>query len=468
MSRHWLRMNGENDPNSSSEVNQRHALESLSDLAEIEALDNNVNHQQHVLARAQTIQKANAHKPVFTIYEDPIDADVDIFDGNVQWKKLDTIQHQNKENDIAPGRWNQTVISLSSESMSNEFTHHQPVQPLQVFVDEEFSASSFGKDRVPDTSLDRTPSLRQRLDGASTEEELLAKKPLKNFGAENTARNAQEQTKRQKTLPTAKSEIIAYDVEQLKTRDEGMLSFEEVRARKYATKLQQRPKPVPVHQENHFLVQPTQPSSYAMQSNSYQPARTNSFLAASTVVNASEPFDRITRKLSFATTTKPLSPRRRVLTQNSMALLGNAVQEDVTINTRVAMSEIDVMFGSPQRPLKRQVRELRPVDPVERKLHFSVMDDSVDSVAPSLHESMVNDGNESKQSFHVFMDDTIDTPSQPAQPASKLSTSRSHPRKPLGSREDLVRIARVTNKDMILKLEADQSTDEDQAPSPRR
>lgn len=464
MSRHWLRMNGENDPNSSSEVNQRHALENLSDLAEIEALDNNVNHQQHVLVRAQTIQKANAHKPVFTIYEDPIDADVDIFDGNVQWKKLDTAQHQNKENDIAPGRWNQTVISQPPESMSTEFTRHQPVQPLQVFVDEEFSTSGFGKDCAP---LDRVHSLQQRLDGASTEEELLAMKPLKNFEGENVAKGGQgskAQSKRPKNPPTAKSEIIAYDIEQLKTKDEGMLSFEEVRARKYASRVQQRPKPSPVRQENHLLRQSAQPSNYTLQSHAFQPTR-SSFLAASTVVNASEPFDRITRKLNFAaTTTKPLSPRRRILTQNNMASLGNAAQDDVTINTRVAMSEIDVMFGSPQRPLKRQVRELRPVDPVERKLHFSIMDDSVDSVAPSLHDSTVNDGNDSKLSFHVFMDDATDTPSQPAQSSSKPS----HPRKPLGSRDDLVRGARVTNKDMIMKLEADQWTDEDQAQSPRR
>ncbi|POM61060.1 BUB protein kinase [Phytophthora palmivora] len=142
----------------------------------------------------------------------------------------------------------------------------------------------------------------------------------------------------------------------------------------------------------------------------------------------------------------------------------------MTINTRVALEDINSMFCSPPREPKPIVWEVKEDDPVERKLHFSVFDDSVDSVAVNAQDqSLRQDPNESitKQTFQIFSDDNPEEPrtgrKQPFQifsddgseePRTEKKTW-SQKRKPLGVRDDLVRSVRLTNKDVLMQAEKD-------------
>ncbi|KAG6613628.1 BUB protein kinase [Phytophthora cinnamomi] len=174
MSRQWLRMTEETG---------------VSDLDERQQL-----HQHHASARAQRVQQANAHKPVFIIYEDSSSHTIDPFAGNGGWKKLDTAQQQDKENQIAPSAWNPPSARAAAETGSSTERRLLPAlssraaaNPLQVFVDDEFTLpESDSKRRTPLTH--RSQSLRQRMEGVATEEEMLAQEPLKNFTASDKKR----------------------------------------------------------------------------------------------------------------------------------------------------------------------------------------------------------------------------------------------------------------------------------------
>uniref|UniRef100_K3WKM0 BUB1 N-terminal domain-containing protein n=1 Tax=Globisporangium ultimum (strain ATCC 200006 / CBS 805.95 / DAOM BR144) TaxID=431595 RepID=K3WKM0_GLOUD len=348
---------------------------------------------------------------------------------NADWKTLDTRRHQNKENEVAAGKWNQAI-------------------PRQNAEDDEFSASHAKSESVAHVTA-RSCTLRQRFEGASTEEEQLAKKPLKNFGQKADEKpdqaDASRPAKKQKGGNNIKSETLGYNLDMMKTHSGELLSFEEVRAQAYISKgnLQSR-STAPPHQ-NQF---PASNSSVNTGHSSYPRQQVNSFLDTSATTNTSARVESITRKLSFATSTKKLSPRRQRIPAAKLASLDHAAQEDVTINTRVALSEVNDMFCSPDREPEGKVWDIREEDPVERKLHFSIFDDSVDSIAPSMHEhSIREDMNNSilKQSFQIYADDATDPPQTEVK-------GKGQQRKPLGSRDDLLRSGRLTNKDVLMQL----------------
>lgn len=452
MSRHWLKMNeaSSNANDGAQEVNQRVALESMSvHSAEFAGLVDANERQQQAFERAQKVKKANAHKPVFTVYEDPVGHEVDFFDSSADWRTLDTSRHQNKENEVAAGKWNQSMPRASDDASSRAAGSERPApQPLQVFVDDEFTALQCAGKPESDVTT-RACTLRQRIEGVATEEELLAKKPLKNFGhshkkaAPSTLAKAPKSTKKD-----VKSEKIGYNLELLKTETGDVLSFEEARARAYSARTRRRAQAAPA-QPNRFLA--------AGQPSFSRPA--NSFLDTNVALDTSVGFDEISRRLNFATTTKKASPRRSGIPAAQLASLDQAAQDDMTINTRVAMSEVNDMFCSPDREGEGKVWDIREEDPVERKLHFSVFDDSVESVAPSMHDQSVRDDvpslPASKQAFSIFVDDDA-----PAPPPTD-SKAKSLQRKPLGSREDLLRSVRLTNKDVLMQLRDDKTSESD-------
>lgn len=461
MSRHWLKMNEETGSSNSQEVNQRFALESMSmHSADFAGLVDANERQQQAFARAQDVQKANAHKPVFTIYKDPVGHEVDFFGGTADWRTLDTVGHQNKENDISVAKWNQSLHRPDPRSgslVSSAVTEHAPAEPLQVFVDDEFATIQPSKSESDVTN--RSCTLRQRIEGVATEEEMLAKKPLKNFGlAKEKAvhKDAPEATKKLKSSKDVKSERLGYDLEQLKTESGDVLSFEEVRARKFALRQKRHGQPAAPAQQNRFLA--------AGSSNAYGRQPVNSFLDTSAAVNTSVGFDEISRKLNFATSTKKVPSRHPAVLSAKMALLDQAAQEDMTINTRVAMSEVNDMFCSPERKPEVKVWDIREEDPVERKLHFSVFDDSVESVAPSTHDQSIREDPHvpiAKQSFSIFSDDA------PAPPPTD-SKAKGQQRKPLGSRDDLLRSVRLTNKDALMQLRNDKTEESPASPRDKR
>lgn len=461
MSRHWLKMNEDTGFNNGPEVNQRFALESMSmHTADFAGLVDANERQQQAFARAQNVEKANAHKPVFTIYEDPVGHEVDIFGGTADWRTLDTIGHQNKENDVAAAKWNQSLHRQDLHSRSLEpsaVTEQAAANPLQVFVDDEFTASQPPKAESDLTN--RSCTLRQRIEGVTTEEEMLAKKPLKNFGlakGKTDHKDAPEATKKVKCLKDMKSERLGYDLEQLKTESGDVLSFEEVRARAFMSRPKRRAEPAVSAQQNRFLA--------ASSSISHGRQPVNSFLDPSAAVNTSVGFDEISRKLNFATSTKKMPSRHPGAPSAKMAMLDQAAQEDMTINTRVAMSEVNDMFCSPEREPEVKVWDIREEDPVERKLHFSVFDDSVESVVPSTHDQSIREDQHlpiGKQSFSIFFDDALAPPQTDSKP-------KGQERKPLGSRDDLLRSVRLTNKDALVQLRKDRAEETAASPSAKR
>lgn len=459
MSRHWLRVNEETKSNQSGDVNERYALEDISSFdpsAHVGDTQLQQHRQQLSFSRAESVRRANAHKPVFIVYEDPVDDDADPFDSNIGWSALDTVQNQNKENDLAPRPWN---AESRSRPMPEEPSPRPSSSAFEVFADDECapSAGMSSSDGLVMTNQSR--SLRQRIEGVSTEEEQLAQQPLKNFsgGAGQLGGSSSAKPVRKvKNTSNTKSEVIAYDVQQLKPKDGGeLLSFEEVRAQAFEHKLKPSRKGAsPLRR----VVARTGAETTA-ETSSVGPAR-NSFLAPSSFTAPKEPAPRRFGGFSF-TDSKVVGLTGSAPT-TKFTELDNAAQEDVTINTRVAMEDINGMFCSPQRAPHPQVTEVREDDPVERKLHFSIFDDSVDSVALNAQDqSLRQDANESasNQRFQVFADDDSDI----HQTASK----KPQPRKALQSRDDLVRGVRLTNKDIIMQMQAKAKADDDSKRPPK-
>ncbi|TMW63263.1 hypothetical protein Poli38472_002204 [Pythium oligandrum] len=354
MSRHWLKVNQTTDSNDDSM--QRSALEDLScDQADFERMGNSENFRRYARAQAEKMQRANAHKPVFTIYEDPVGTEVDTLDENADWKSLDTMQHQNKENDTAPTRWNGPLERPQhvEGEVPVAVASRRPVEPLQVFVDEEFSAS----DQKPSVvGKEHSLTLRQRLDGVSTEEEQLAQKPLKNFAAQKTESSKPPRAIKTKTGPEEK---LVFDPALLKTTSGETLCFEELRARKYANKREETG-----HRHTHAKgLQPPLPK------------------------------------------TKPAAK------VDPLFALDTAAQEDMTINTRVAMEDVNNMFCSPGRderaspPRSKKTWGVPEAEPVERKLHFSIFEDSMDSIAP--HQDEVSQKHKLKKPIKIRLSKSI-------------------------------------------------------------
>lgn len=489
MSRQWLRMTEETGASEIDEVTHRRALESLSAYGTLELNDAQRQqlHQHRASARTQRIQKANAHKPVFVIYEDPVGHSVDPFDGNGGWKKLGTMQQQDKENEMTPSAWNprgareETGAGVGRlpdrRSPSAGSSRAQDASPLQVFVDDEFSVPEIeSKRRTPLTH--RSQTLRQRLDGVATEEEMLAQEPLKNFTASD------KKARLQKQITKGRSEKPCYNVKQITSQTGEAISFEESRARAYQQNLEQKRELS--HRALQNVTRDVDSASNVMSSSS---AATSSATTstASHRVNLSERHLATTSPCSQGVNNSERKPDRLVTTaQSDPASTHNGEQEDMTINTRVALEDINNMFCSPPRQPKPCVWDAKEEDPVERKLHFSIFEDSVDSVALNAQDqSQRQDLNESvpnqtfqvftddaaeplverKQAFEVFSDDAPQEPQAgqafqvfsddvPEEPRTGKKTC-SQKRKPLGARDDLVRGVRLTNKDVIMQAQKD-------------
>ncbi|ETM49533.1 BUB protein kinase [Phytophthora nicotianae] len=442
MSRQWLRMTEETGANG---IDERQQL-----------------HQHRASARVQRIQKANAHKP------------------------LGTMQQQDKENEMAPSAWNTLAARGESgagagrqsdrRSPPGRNSRPQDASTLQVFVDEEFSVSeSEQKRRTPLTH--RSQTLRQRLDGVATEEEMLAQEPLKNFTASDKKARAQKQ------VTKGRSEKSCYDVEQITSSTGDAISFEEIRASAYQQAVDRHRELE--HRALHDVTHEVDSASNVTLSLS---AATSSVTAsvASHRANPSAP------TTTSSTSREVESPERKpaplaTAAQTAAVSTHNGEQEDMTINTRVALEDINSMFCSPPRQPKPSVWGAKEGDPVERKLHFSVFEDSVDSVALNAQDqSQRQDINESipKQTFQVFKDDASAEPlvgrkqdfqifsdGAPEEPRTGKAfqvfsddvpeeprtgkTSWSQKRKPLGARDDLVCSVRLTNKDVLMRVQKD-------------
>uniref|UniRef100_A0AAV1UH84 BUB protein kinase n=1 Tax=Peronospora matthiolae TaxID=2874970 RepID=A0AAV1UH84_9STRA len=430
MSRQWLRMNEETG---ADDVSEREQL-----------------HQHHASARAQRVQKVNAHKPVFTVYEDPVVRHVDPFCGNGEWKKLGTMQQQDKENELAPSAWNPLAASTATGSGHNRerlpsYTSRSHPQAIshQVFVDDEFSVpDSETKRQTPLTH--RSQTLRQRMEGVATEEEMLARKPLKNFTA------SEQKTRVEKQAPRSRVEQPCYDVKQTMSDAGEAVSFEEVRARAYK---RANDRHCPAAQQTLHDV------SSSVDCAPKVTAAPSISTTSATGLIASHGFPLSTQKpaitLSKSRNEKPIERGLPLVSGSTMisgtAEASNADHDDMTINTRVALEDINKMFCSPPKQPKDTVWEVKEDDPVERKLHFSVYDDSVDSISVDAQDqSLRQDTNESipTQPFQVFTDDV----SEGSRMERKIWSQK---RKPLGIRDDLVRVGRLTNKDALVQAEKD-------------
>ncbi|KAE8892306.1 hypothetical protein PF003_g23751 [Phytophthora fragariae] len=456
MSRQWLRMTEETGVSELDEVNHRRALESLSAYGTLELNDAQRQrlHQHHASARAQRVQQENAHKPVFIIYEDPVSHTIDPFVGNGGWKKLGTTQQQDKENEIAPSSWNPPSVRAAVEAEGQPERRSLPIlssradmSPLQVFVDDEFTLpASESKQRTPLTH--RSQTLRQRMEGVATEEEMLAQEPLKNF-------TASDKKLMQKQGVKSRLEKSCYNVELLISRTGEAVSFEEIRAGAYQQVMNRRRK------LGHRALQDVSRSvSSAVNATAISSAAISAATTPATTPIISHQVSLPERKPAIVASAshgiKPAEPKPAPFVASAATASSDLVpvhddQEDMTINTRVALEDINNMFCSPPRQPKPRVWEVKEDDPVERKLHFSVFDDSVDSVAVNAQDqSLHQDLNESipKQSFQVFTDDVGEEP-------RTGNKSWSQKRKPLGARDDLVRSGRLTNKDILMQAEKD-------------
>ncbi|DBA03655.1 TPA: hypothetical protein N0F65_006834 [Lagenidium giganteum] len=443
MSRHWLRMEAERAQNAGREdPDERQTLG---------AVDENGEPQPFMIRQQQRLSKStkcDPTKPVFKIFEDAgMDEEVDFLSGPSHWENLETHQQQNKENDVNPVQWNQSALYRPRNDEHARLTgdaraggEHTDSRKLQVFVDEEFSSNAAPKRKHEDASAPRSLTLRQRLVQSTTEEEMLARKPMKNFDDEKKPSEQKPKTDRQK--PPAKKdakklpEKAAYDESLLLGADGEVLSFEEVRALRLTKKASKK-----VHH-------PSAAPSHNVSSGKTHGAGRNSFLA--NVNDITSDLNSVPKKTSstssFKKNTFPIGgPSTRV--ESNFETLNTAAQEDMTINTRVAMADVNDMFCSPSRETvtSRQGNawEVVEEDPVERKLHFSIFDDSVDSIAPA-DQSYRAPESVRKEPFQIFSDD--------AKTKSVQSSTKSSNRKPLGAREDLVRASRLTNKDVIMKM----------------
>lgn len=461
MSRHWLRVNDSNEANGGDEVNERYALENISSFdAGSQPGDTALqqHRQQLSFSRSQSVQRANAHKPVFVVYEDPVDGDVDPFDSNIGWKTLDTVQNQNKENDIAPRAWN--ADTSANRSISGTDTRGRTASAsssFEVFVDDDCATHPTPSGESHRMLTNRPSTLRQRIDGVATEEEQLAQKPLKNFSGNGSSKSGRASGSSQlsKSSKSAVNERIAYDVEQLKVAGGDLLSFEEARARQYElNRKRDRRSAAPKPSKIPSLILP---GGTTRESNSTETTQ-RSFLASNSFTAPRAQVPRKSATVSLTDSKIPGVVGRIPTTQ--LAALDAAAQEDMTINTRVAMEDINGMFCSPPRLPKPKVWDVREEDPVERKLHFSVFDDSVDSVAlnaqdQSLHQDQ---GEVAPQpGFQIFADDSSD--------GLESEAKKPNQRKPLQSRDDLVRGVRLTNRDVLLQMQAKGGAHSDQPDS---
>ncbi|KAG1685619.1 hypothetical protein DVH05_007826 [Phytophthora capsici] len=484
MSRQWLRMTEETGASDMDEVTHRRALESLSayGILELNDAQRQQLHQHQAPVRAQRVHKANAHKPVFVIYEDPVDHAVDPFGGNGGWKKLGTLQQQDKENELAPSAWNPpgaretSAVGRQPDRQPLTLTSRPPASPLQVFVDDEFSVpESETKRRTPLTH--RSQTLRQRMEGVATEEEMLAQEPLKNF----TASDKKACSQRQGTK--GRLEKPYYDDGLIKAKTGEESSFEEARARTFyritgiRRKLGNQPLQNVTHNiesASNAVASSTASTLPVMTSSSSHKSRLSERKLVITSPNPPEPRlpERKPTRTAISGATEP----------NKLISTHNHDQEDMTINTRVALEDINSMFCSPPRQPKLSAWEAKDDDPVERKLHFSVVDDSVDSIAVNAQDQSAQpDPNQSipKQTFQIFSDDApVESRQQPYQVLSDEFCNESRPRrkqpflvysdeapeeprsekktwsqkrKPLGARDDLVRGGHRTNKDVLME-----------------
>lgn len=479
MSRQWLRMTEEIGVSGMNEVTHRHALESLSAYGMLELNDAQREqlHQHRASTRFQRVQKANAHKPVFMVYEDTVTLSVDPLDGNGNWKKLATMQQQDKENLLAPSTWNSSRPRQESGPEAGLQSDYRPpptnrpdVSPLQVFVDDEFFESE-PKRRTPLTH--RYHTLRQRTDGVATEEEMLAQEPLKNFTASDKKAHQAMQDIAVKS---------SYDVQQTTSMTGEAISFEEIRARAYQQIVERRRKVE--HRALRNVTRDVESASNVILSTSPD----TSSGTASAIPYTDKPALRMQATPSL-TSRCNIAP---VVTKapNERAPAPNEDQEDMTINTRVALEDINKMFCSPPRQPKPSVWDANEDAPVERMLHFSVFDDSVDSLSANQVErqdtnesvakqtQIISDGilaersavnknsfqvfrddapkeprKEKKQEFQVYKDDLPDHP----RPGKKTWSEK---RKPLVSRDDLVRNVRLTNKDALIQAQKDAAAKE--------
>lgn len=452
MSRQWLRMTEETGVSDIDVVTHRRALETLSAYGMLELNDSQRQqlHQHQASARAQRVQKANAHKPVFIIYEDPQEHSVDPFDGNGGWKKLGTMQQQDKENELAPSAWNEPAAPRAVEAGRHPeprplstSSSHPDASPLQVFVDDEFSVpENESKRRTPLTH--RSQTLRQRMEGVATEEEMLAQEPLKNFTASD------KKARMQKQGAKSRFEKSCYDVKQITSDTGEALSFEEIRARAYQQAVDRRRKLGQRVLQNLSRdvdsASNVAASSSATTTSATVPLATHGFLLSkrkpAAMPSNSRDVKLVERKPALTVVSGVTVPSEPVAVHNDE-------QEDMTINTRVALEDINNMFCSPPRQSKPTAWEVKEDDPVERKLHFSVFDESVDSVAVNAQDqSLRQDPNESipMQTFEVFIDDA------PEEPQTGKKTW-SQKRQPLGARDDLVRSGRLTNKEALMQAE---------------
>ncbi|OWZ23871.1 BUB protein kinase [Phytophthora megakarya] len=457
MSRQWLRMTEETGTSDLDEAAHRRALESLSVYGTLELNDAQRQqlHQHHASARAQRVQKANSHKPVFIVYEDPAGQSIDPFDGNGGWKNLGTMQQQDKENELAPTAWNPSTTRRSVDTGRHPerrpiptLSSHSGASPLQVFVDDEFSLpENEPKRRTPLTH--RSLTLRQRVEGVTTEEERLAQEPLKNFTASDKKACIQKQGAKDKV------EKSCYDVKQTISETGESFSFEEIRARAYKQAADKRR--ILGHRALQNVSRKIDSASNVTTSVSADMSSAETSIASHRVKLEQKP----TTTLLSPSHESKLAPTAAVISATSSSSDSVSIpkddKEDMTINTRVALEDINNMFCSPPRPPKAPVWEPKEDDPVERKLHFSIFDDSVDSVA--VNQSLRQDPNElipkqplhvprRKQTFQIFSDD------DPEEPRTGKKTW-SQKRKPLGARDDLVRSVRLTNKDVIMQAEKD-------------
>ncbi|CCI39770.1 unnamed protein product [Albugo candida] len=451
MSRHWLRMNetGQTQDSETDLANERGVLENLHTFR---SLDQNVS-----ISRSNSSQHArnstNPENPEFLVHEDSIEVTPELTEeSDVKWKELGTVKEQDKENVITPTVWNQSGLDNGPEFQASELRAPR-VPPtgeaLKVYIDDDIAKD---KPEVKHPSR-RKRSLHQRDDLNPTEEEMLLKRPLKNFDRpsepqKNIEADRQRSIQELKTARNIPTERPAYDSQSLKTESGAILCFEEIRARNL------RGKPCPKYEAQKSLKQRYTTAACA-NDNRGEMAVVNTFLRPKPlgISNVSD------TKLGARKTEDALDRK----SWQSKPILTDDTAEDVTINTRVAMADVNEMFCSPKVMcdevasinFQKKTWEVSRTEPVERKLQFSVYEDSSD-----------NNGAKAETEFQQAQ---IHHSSQSAfekagvNARSKLKKAR----KPLASRDDIVKKSRLTNRDVMLKLQ-EKTMDADSSSKTRK
>lgn len=479
MSRQWLKMTEGTENNDINEVTYRRALESLPTYGILELSDAQRQqlHQRRASARSERVQKTNAHKPVFIIYEDTEAPFIDPFDGNNGWKKLKPMLQQDKENKVAPSGWNVVKFQNDTQAGPDLQSDHQShssirASSVQIFDDENLTLPIKKCEKTLLTLCPR--KLRQQVDGKAAEEGLLVKATLKNsIDCDNTAQKG------------AKIELEKrmYDVKQITSTTGEHTSFEEIRAHSYEQTAGRRRQLE--HRDLQNMTCDNQSVCNATLSSLTAPSKFSACTAfdevKATMRTSPTPTIDSCKHHYFNTENLPIvAPRKLALTAF------NGDHEDVTINTQVALEDVNNMFCSPPQP-KSNVRIAVEEAPVELKPHFSVFDDSVDRVAAS--QSVQIDPIESvtREGRQVVSGNAFTTPSKKKQTSRIFSNDKygeyqlrkkqgkqifqesvqreawtgkkalSEKRKPLGARDDLVRNKRLTNKDIFMNAQIDST-----------